>query len=229
MRTFFALITLMLLALPAAAMTGDGCGAGECTSCHSLSKEEVKALLPGIQGEVVKVELAEVPGLWVVEIDMNGKKVPAYVDFSKSYLIEGRITRLKDRSDITKQRFFKSNPVDVSTIPLEDALLLGSADAATKVIVFTDPQCPYCTRLHEELKEVVRLDSGIAFYIKLLPLTKIHPKAYGIAKSIVCSKSLQMLDDSLAGKEVPALPCEAPAVDETMKLAPVISIISMSL
>ena len=41
----------------------------------------------------------------------------------------------------------KINKVDVSQIPVKDALVVGRKDAKTKVIVFTDPECPYCQKL----------------------------------------------------------------------------------
>jgi len=101
---------------------------------------------------------------------------------------------------------------------LADALLLGKPAAKTKVIVFTDPECPYCRKLHEELKEVVRRNPEVAFLIKLFPL-KMHPNAYDISKSIVCNNSMEYLELSFAGKPVPAPNCEIPVVDQTIALA----------
>ncbi|HKL48526.1 MAG TPA: DsbC family protein [Desulfuromonadales bacterium] len=218
MRSFIVLLIVLMFSGTAAAFTAGGCGDGKCIDCHSLEKKEITELLPGLKGEVQTVEPSEVPGLWLVEIAKGGKLFPLYIDFSKEYVIEGRVIRLRDRKDVTRQRIQKSNPVDLSMIPLDDALLLGSKDAATKAIVFTDPQCPYCERMHEQMKEVVSRDPEIAFHIKLYPL-QMHPEAYPISKSIVCSQSLQMLEDSFAGKDVPVLPCEAPAIDANIALA----------
>jgi thiol:disulfide interchange protein DsbC len=86
------------------------------------------------------------------------------------------------------------------------------------VIVFTDPECPFCKKLHAELKEVVGRRSDIAFLIKLYPL-KMHPNAYGISKSIVCTGSMELLELSFAGKPVPPATCETSAVDRTLALA----------
>ncbi|MFO7983873.1 MAG: thioredoxin fold domain-containing protein [Desulfuromonadales bacterium] len=218
MRFILASLIVLLSAGSVAAFTAGGCGEGKCVDCHSLEKKEVSELIPGLNGEVATVEPAEVPGLWLVEIAKGGKLFPVYIDFSKEYVIEGRIIRLADRENITKQRVQKRNPVDLSMIPLDDALLLGSEDAETKAIVFTDPHCPYCGRMHKEMKEVVRRDPEIAFHIKLFPLP-MHPEAYPISKSIVCSDSMKMLEDSFAGKDVPVMPCEAPAIDANIALA----------
>jgi thiol:disulfide interchange protein DsbC len=167
--------------------------------------------------KVNSVDFAEVPGLWVAEVEKGEKRLPVYIDFSKKYLFSGNVIRLDDRENLTRQRTAKMNRVDVSTIPVADALLLGKPSANNKVIVFTDPECPFCKKLHEELKEVVRRDPNIAFLIKLFPL-KMHPKAYDISMSIVCNNSMEYLELSFAGKPVPAPDCDIPVIDQNLEL-----------
>ncbi|MBI3397871.1 MAG: thioredoxin domain-containing protein [Deltaproteobacteria bacterium] len=65
----------------------------------------------------------------------------------------------------------KSN-VDVSQIPLNEALVMGDANALKKVIVFTDPDCSYCGKLHEEINKIVSTRTDIVFFIKLYPLPR---------------------------------------------------------
>lgn len=222
-----------LAASPAFAFgAAGGCGAGKCSDCHSMSVKEAAGLLKGVD-RVLQVEFAEVPGLWVVEAEKNGQKFPLYVDFSKSYVVAGNVIRLADGQDMTQQRLAKLNSgaapakaapaevkkVDFSRIPLQNAILLGRSDARTKVVVFTDPECPFCKKLHVELQEVVRLDPSIAFYIKLYPLTRLHPNAYGISKSIVCSANPgAMLDSVFAGAPVAPSACPTTIIDDNMAL-----------
>jgi thiol:disulfide interchange protein DsbC len=214
-----AAVVLLAGAVPALAFTADGCGTGTCASCHSLDQKEAGKILGGLVDRVNKVEFAEVPGMWLVEVEKGPNKLPVYIDFSKKYVLSGSVIRLADRGDVTQERFAKMNRVDTSRIPLDDALLLGRASAKIKVVVFTDPECPFCKKLHAELKEVVRRDPDIAFLIKLYPL-KMHPNAYGIAKSIVCARSLEFLELSFAGKPVPPATCNSRVVDQTLAMAP---------
>jgi len=212
------LLCLSLVAVaPARAFMEEGCGAGNCADCHRLSVQEAATLFKGNVDKVHKVELAEVPGLWLVEVEKDKKRFPVFIDFSKAYVVSGNIIRLSDGQSITANRPAENKRVEVSQIPLDDALLLGKATAKTKVIVFTDPECPYCKKLHTELHDVVRRDPEIAFLIKLFPL-KMHPNAYTISKSIICNRSMAMLEDSFAGKPVPPPLCETRAVDETLAL-----------
>ena len=101
---------------------------------------------------------------------------------------------------------------------LEDSLIIGKADAAHRIIVFDDPECAYCKKMHDEMKAVVSVRSDIAFYIKMFPLVGIHPKAYDKAKAIICEKSLQLLEDSLNGKDIPPPRCETDQVDKNLAL-----------
>ena len=117
--------------------------------------------------------------------------------------------------------------VDTSKIPLDDALLLGRKDAPVKVIVFTDPLCPYCGKLHEELVKVTESNADIAYLIKMFPLP-MHPKDYPIAKNVICNKDMNLLELSFASignkdqiGAIAARPaaCETDAVDRNMAVA----------
>jgi thiol:disulfide interchange protein DsbC len=68
------------------------------------------------------------------------------------------------------------------------------------------------------MKKVIEKRKDIAFYVKMFPL-QMHPGAYEKAKTIVCEKSLALLDDAFEGKELPKPKCETSVVDENLKLA----------
>ncbi len=202
-----------------------GCGAGDCRDCHSVNRDEVAHLLKGKVTEVLEVKRSEVPGLWDVEAVYNGQKLPFYLDFSKSYLISGNVIRLKNNENVTQENFVKMNKVDRSKIPLNDALVLGDATAENKVIVFDDPECAYCSKLHQEMKKVVEQRSDIAFFIKMFPLA-MHPNAKSKAQTIVCArlkgendKAVELLEKSLSKKPLPAPDCDSDVVDKNIALA----------
>ncbi len=217
MKSFSLLLIMCMWAFPLFAMSPDGCGTSACADCHYLGKAEASKLLEGIVDQVIDVKPAEVPGMWMVEVEKDRRRLPIYVDYSKQYLVSGNVIRLTDKTNVTQEQHARMNRVDISRIPLDDALLLGQPTAKTKVIVFTDPECPYCEKLHKELKEVVRRDQNIAFLIKLFPLA-MHPNAYDISKSIICNDSLEMLEASFAGNTVPPPICDTKVVDQTIAL-----------
>ncbi|MCI5161940.1 MAG: DsbC family protein, partial [Candidatus Electrothrix sp. AX5] len=220
----FFFVTL-LPGTQAMAFQNAGCGAGDCRDCHSVNRDEVARLLKGKVTEVLDVKRSEVPGLWDVEAVYKGQKLPFYLDFSKSYLISGNVIRLKNNENVTQQNFVKMNKVDRSKIPLDDALVLGDAAAENKIIVFDDPECTYCGKLHLEMKKVVEQHPDIAFFIKMFPLA-MHPNAKSKAQTIVCAslkgenkKAVELLEDSLAKKSLPAPDCDSDVVDKNIALA----------
>jgi thiol:disulfide interchange protein DsbC len=68
------------------------------------------------------------------------------------------------------------------------------------------------------MKKVIEKRKDIAFFIKMYPLP-MHKGAYEKAKSIVCEKSLNLLDDAFDKKPLPAPKCETTVLDENIKLA----------
>ncbi len=199
-------------------MQEGGCGAGDCRDCHVLTKPEAQKLLSDFGGKVVDVKLGEVPGLWDVYLEREGQTIPLFVDFSKEYLITGKIIKLATREDVAYKAYINLNRVDAAAIPLDDAIVIGNPQAARKVIVFDDPECKFCKKLHPEMQQVVAKHKDIAFFIKMYPL-KMHPKAYDKAKAIICAKSAKMLADSLKGREIPKPSCETDQVDKNIELA----------
>jgi thiol:disulfide interchange protein DsbC len=68
-------------------------------------------------------------------------------------------------------------------------------------------------------KKIAADREDVVFYIKLFPLP-IHPKAHDKARTIICKgKSLELLEDAFAGKELPEPDCEAKEVDANIALA----------
>ena len=51
------------------------------------------------------------------------------------------------------------------------------------------------------------------------PRNRNDQATYRKCLAVVCSKSVKLLDDAYAGKELPAATCETDAVDETIRLA----------
>ncbi len=58
----------------------------------------------------------------------------------------------------------------------------------------------------------------VAFYIILFPLA-MHKDAYSKSKSIYCNKSLKMLEEAFAKKEIPKTECDTNQIDANIKLA----------
>jgi thiol:disulfide interchange protein DsbC len=219
--TIGMILVLLLIFNPAHAFEegGEGCGA-ECVQCHKIDQKEAADILKGFVDKVLSVEEGSVKGVWEVEVEARGNKFSIYLHYSKKYFFAGNIIDIENKKVINKiAQPVQRAKVEVEKIPLEDAIVIGSPSAENRVIVFDDPDCPYCRKLHTEIKKVVSERKDIAFYIKLFPLTKLHPDAYNKSKAIVCKKSSKLLDDAFSGKEIPLPECETTQIDENIRLA----------
>ena len=203
-----------------------GSKAGDCRECHRLTREEAQKLLAsGGIDNVVGIEPGPLKGLWEVIVVKGGKKYPLYIDYSKSYLINGQIIRISTKENLTGARYESLNVIttDPSKIPLGDALVLGKPTARRKVIVFSDPECHFCGKLHEELKTVTAKDPDVAFYIKLFSRNNTAPAAEK-ARAIICNHSMTMLEDAYAGRPIPPPLCTTKTPEETLMLTEKIGI-----
>jgi thiol:disulfide interchange protein DsbC len=212
----YLLAGLFLVVSPAGAFEEMSSEKADCRSCHTLTKVEAKEIFTGLQGEVLSVEQAEIPGFWEIGLKANNQKIPIYLHYSKSYMVSGNIIRLKDRKNLTEESYRKLNPVDLTRIPTDDALLLGNPEAEKKIIVFTDPHCPYCVKLHEVMKEAVAKRSDLLFQIKLMP---IKPSSKKIAETIACTKSMEQLEAAFAKQEIPEASCENNSIEQNLAVA----------
>lgn len=196
----------------------------EKNACLAISDGELQGVLAKLNipgAKILTIAESPIKGLCEIVIDNMGRMGIFYLDNDKKYLIFGSLVELADMSDKTRESIKKiqdKKRIDITKIPVNEALILGQNGASRKVIVFTDPDCPFCGQFHETMKKIVAKRKDIAFYIKFLPL-EFHKDAYWKSQSIVCNKSLKLLEDNFAKKEIPKPECSTEEVNNSMKLA----------
>jgi thiol:disulfide interchange protein DsbC len=89
--------------------------------------------------KILDVRPAQIKGLWEIAIETKGQKGILYLDSSKNYAIFGSILDLKTKANLTQERFSELTKIDVSQIPIDDAIVVGDKEAKYRVIVFDDP------------------------------------------------------------------------------------------
>ncbi len=123
----------------------EGCGVKNCKECHAISKQEVEGVFKKLnspQLKVLNIQMSPVKGLWEISIEDNGQRGLIYIDFSKEFLVTGSIISVAGGTNVTQEKaeeLERERKVDVSKIPVGDALVMGDKNAAKKVILFTDP------------------------------------------------------------------------------------------
>ncbi len=182
-----------------------------CTSEQAVAQKpdveaDIRKAIPDLKIDAIRP--SPIDGIYELQV---GKGI-FYSDASGKHLIvSGHIFETASHRDLTKERLEALNRIDWNILPLDKAIVSGDPKSTLKLAVFTDPECPYCKRLENELKQV----QGVKVYTFLYPLTRLHPKARAKAESIWCSKDQHkaMLEVMLENKALPAATCQTPLDD----------------
>lgn len=220
MHSVVWIIAVLVFGMGTTACAADLGGSKDCKITNEEAAEMFKKLA-GRDAKVQGVEPSPVKGLVEVFIEVGGQSGVLYFDCSKKYLVQGAIIEIDTKKNKTAERMQEiqdKKRVDVSGIPLDKAIVMGDPKAPKKIIVFTDPDCPFCSKLHEELKKVLEKRKDIVIYLKMFPLP-MHKDAYWKSKSIICANSLKMLEDVFNKKTIEKKECDTKEVDDTIKKA----------
>jgi len=111
--------------------------------------------------------------LTTMDLEFQGKEIHApEVMFVKDGFITGHISDLNTGKDLRED----VKPSVPQSYYNDAHLLYGNKDAKHKIIVFSDPQCPFCQSVVPGvLKAAKENPDKIALYYYHLPLLRIHP------------------------------------------------------
>ena len=138
---FFILVFVVASMLNVPLSYGSSNADHDCTKCHKLTSDEAQNIVQGgiPASNVLEINPGPVKGVWEIVFEVRGQKGIVYVGLSKELLISGDIFDLKAKRNLTGEKLANLNRIDISKIPLDEALRMGDANAPKKVIVFTDP------------------------------------------------------------------------------------------
>ena len=139
-------------------------------------------------------------------VERNGKKMLIYETKDGKYLIVGTVIDAKTGRNLTKERYAQINKVKFANIQrfaLKEAIHLRFGKGGKKLVMISDPDCPFCRKAHQYLK-----NKDIDLYVFLFPLP-IHPDAERKSKIILCSENpAKVYNDVMEGKSIKGQVCK---------------------
>ena len=132
---------------------------------------------------VQSVTATPLAGIYELVLGEQGSYQVVYTDAQVGYLFTGDMIDLKSKQSLTETRMSELNRVDVKQLPLRNALREVRGNGQRQLIVFSDPDCPYCKQLEKELTKV----NNVTVYTFLYPLAGLHPNAERKSRQIWCS------------------------------------------
>jgi thiol:disulfide interchange protein DsbC len=165
-------------------------------------RKNMQVRYPGITVE--SVTRTPMPGIY--EVFANG--VIIYTDKEVNYVIaEGRLVDAKTRTDLTAERLRKLHAIPFDSLPLQQSFKVVRGNGKRKLAYFTDPNCPYCKRLEQELVNV----KDVTLHVFLLPI--LSNDSVEKARAVWCSKDRAKAWTDLMLKDIApkaAANCDAP-------------------
>lgn len=175
---------------------------GEAFADEASLKKALQGIFPDEKIESLK----KTPYLGLYEVVIGGELF--YTDDKASYLFFGHVVDPKTRQSLTSERLQQikeARRINQDSLPLDLAIKTVKGDGKRKLVVFSDPNCPYCKRLEKELTNI----TDVTIYTLLYPVLN---GSIPTATAIWCSSDrLKAWDDfMLRGTAPTGKNCEAP-------------------
>jgi thiol:disulfide interchange protein DsbC len=187
-------------------------GAVAASACASDKDEAnvraaIQTLVPG--AEIDRVTKAALPGFH--EVAVAGQVV--YVSNDGKYLMQGVLYDIAARTDLTEISKAGLRADRLKTLGEDKRIIFAPKDVKHTITVFTDIDCGYCRRMHEQIPEYNKL--GIAVEYLFFPRGGPGSESWEKSVSVWCSDDRhQALTDAKAGREVDKKQCSNPIEEE---------------
>ena len=166
-------------------------------------KSKLESIMPGIKIESVK----QLDNTGLYEAVINGEVI--YFSEDARYVFQGDVVSLETRQNVTETKRVSLRKVALSGLNEKDLIIYEPKKTLHTLTVFTDIDCGYCRKLHQQMKDYN--DMGIRIRYMAFPRAGIDSDAYNKAADVWCAKDRQQaMTDAKAGKDVNAKSCENP-------------------
>ncbi len=183
---------LALVTLAASALAADKVGV-----------EAIVAQLPGV--DPADVVPAPIDGLYEIAL---GPQI-AYISGDARYLLKGEIIDLTTNVNLTNERRNLARASLVKEVSEQEVIAFGPKDAKYTITVFTDIDCGYCRKLHQEMGELN--DLGVRVQYMFFPRSGPGTASWKKAENVWCSADRNdALTRAKGGENVVAASCATP-------------------
>lgn len=172
---------------------------------------EIQQRLAGLVPNVQDLVLAETPMPGIVQVRIGSDII--YMSEDGRYLFQGRVIDLDTQRDLTEAALSSVRKERLQELDPSDFVTFGNDDAEFDLLVFTDPDCGFCRRLHEKMDEYNAL--GIRIHYLAFPRAGEGSPTYTNMVSIWCAEDRQgAMDVAKMGGTPRAATCDNPVMDQ---------------
>lgn len=174
--------------------------------------DEVRARLQTLANvEDSRISIAETPVPGMLQIRLGSEIV--YMTDDARYLVQGRLFDLDTREDLTDRAMAEVRRGLVSELTSAQTIDFGAADSDYSLYVFTDVDCGYCRRLHEQIEEYN--EAGIRIRYAAFPRAGIGSESFRKMVSVWCAADPQQaMNIAKTGATPEPATCDSPVAQQ---------------
>ncbi|MCU7853821.1 MAG: DsbC family protein [Candidatus Thiodiazotropha sp. (ex Monitilora ramsayi)] len=130
-----------------------------------------------------------------------------YVSADGKYLFSGKLFDINSREDLTTPKVAKVKADAIEQMGEDNMVIFSPKEYQHTVTVFTDIDCGYCRKLHDEIDQYN--DLGIRVRYLMFPRAGVGSPAYQKAVNVFCADDKNdAMTRAKAGKDVEEKQCE---------------------
>lgn len=166
-------------------------------------KQKLSSQLPEFQ--IDEVIASPVPGLY--EVVVGSETVYATAD--GKYLFTGDLVEVATRINLTDTKRGKKILAAIERSGEKNMIVIGPAQAKRTITVFTDVDCPYCSKLHDDVPQLIK--AGIKVRYLLYPRSGVESETYKRSVAVWCAKDrVKAVGIAKAGGALEMKTCDNP-------------------
>ena len=172
---------------------------------------KVRAALQEVTQGMAADYIGPAPFAGFREVVVSGQVL--YVTDDGRYLIQSQPFDLQERKPVASEGLMAHRRALLATIPVEDRIVFAPPDTKHTLTVFTDIECGYCRRMHQQVADYNRL--GIAIQYVAFPRMGPASKDFRDMESVWCAGDRRRaLSDAKAGQAVSKKQCDNPVAKQ---------------
>ena len=181
------------------------------------AKDDTEKLKQLLQKRLTDISISElkpapIPGLYEM---VFGTRV-AYVSADGQYMLTGDLIDLESGRNLGELRRGGLVVKAIDALGENNMIVIGPAKAKRTITVFTDVDCPYCARLHQEVPKLTQ--AGIKVRYLLYPRADKDTETYRRAVAVWCADDrVKAVGLAKSGGKLAMKTCANP-VDEHVRL-----------
>lgn len=170
-------------------------------------REAILSLVPN--ATIDTVAESAMPGFY--EVGIGGQLV--YVSADGRFLIQGSVFDIVNKVDLTERQRSSVRKSALDQVPPEKRIVFAPREVKHRLTVFTDIDCGYCRRLHQEMADYNA--RGIAIEYLFFPRSGPGTESFQKGINVWCAPDRNdAMTRAKAGQDVERRECDNPVMDD---------------